>query len=60
MSRSMVVSRDANIKLAQELLNRLSGGVSPGEVSMLFSPDADWEITGDVGALSLARSPEGP
>jgi hypothetical protein len=45
------VGQQENIGVAGEFLARLGGGASPEEVAKLFSPDADWEIPGDIGAL---------
>ena len=36
---------------AKELLARPGSGVGPEDVALLFSPDTDWEIAGDTGAL---------
>ena len=45
------MDHDEPVRIAQELLARLGSGASPEEVALLFSPDAVWEIPGDVGAL---------
>ena len=42
---------DEPVRIAKELLTRLGNGASPENVALLFSPDAEWEIAGDVGAL---------
>lgn len=45
------MDHDEPVRIAQELLARLGGGAGPEKVALLFSPDAVWEIPGDVGAL---------
>jgi ketosteroid isomerase-like protein len=42
---------DQNVALAQQLLTGLGKGDSPESIAELFSPDLDFEIQGDIGAL---------
>jgi ketosteroid isomerase-like protein len=38
-------------QIAQEFLARFGGGAAPEHVAELCSPDLDWNILGDIGAL---------
>jgi ketosteroid isomerase-like protein len=45
------MSAEQNHSIAQQLLTRLGQGESPESIAELFSPDLDFEIPGDIGAL---------
>jgi ketosteroid isomerase-like protein len=45
------VSREQNLRIAQQLLSGMGGGADPDEIGALFSVDVQFEIAGDVGAL---------
>jgi uncharacterized protein len=45
------MSAEQNHSIAQQLLTSLGQGESPESIAELFSPDLDFEIPGDIGAL---------
>ncbi|MBF5043316.1 nuclear transport factor 2 family protein [Aggregicoccus sp. 17bor-14] len=45
------MSQDETRRIAQEFLARLGSGAEPEAIAALFSPDVDFHIPGDVGAL---------
>jgi hypothetical protein len=45
------MSSEQNHAIAQQLLTRLGQGDTPESIAELFSPDLDFEIPGDIGAL---------
>jgi hypothetical protein len=45
------VNHDPIIRVAETLLGSLGSGASPEDIALLFSPDVEWEVAGDVGAL---------
>ena len=40
-----------NLRLAQQFLEKLGSGARPDEIASLCTPDIDWNIPGDSGAL---------
>jgi ketosteroid isomerase-like protein len=40
-----------NLRLAQQFLEKLRSGAGPDEIASLCTPDIDWNIPGDSGAL---------
>ena len=38
-------------RLAQQFLERLRSGAAPDEIASLCTPDLDWNVPGDPGAL---------
>ena len=45
------MSQEQTKHITQEFLSRVGAGAEPGEIAGLFSPDLDWNIPGDAGAL---------
>ena len=45
------MSQEQTKQIAQEFLSRLGAGAEPEEIAKLFTPDLDFDIPGDAGAL---------
>ncbi|MEA3173786.1 MAG: uncharacterized protein QOF42_1197 [Gammaproteobacteria bacterium] len=45
------MSSQANLRLAQQFLEKMSLGASADEISALCAPDLEWNIPGDSGVL---------
>jgi ketosteroid isomerase-like protein len=45
------MSSNTNLQVAKSFLSKLGTGASPNEVALLFSPDLEWNVPGDVGVL---------
>ena len=54
------MSQEQNQQLAQRLLTELGEGAEAEEVAKLFSPDVEFVIAGDVGALPWIGRKTGP
>jgi hypothetical protein len=50
------VSQEQTGRTAQQLLAGIGAGADPDEVASLFSPDVQFELPGEVGALPLDRT----
>src|ERR1700739_2855467 len=49
--RRNTMGSQEKFRLAQQFLERLRSGAAPDEIASLCTPDLEWDVPGDLGAL---------